>query len=158
MLCVCCKGHPLAETSSSELDRAVHVQRVGKCHPNSHPPHPLQRLTSIGLSLHSCNWFASYLNNRVHQVKNGSILSEPLTTTKGVPQGSFLGPTLIFIYNNDVAENAGNSKIHLYADDTILHSVSPSRHSAASALQLSLTSIEQYLHSLISLKHEMHYF
>lgn len=109
----------------------------------------LQRLTSIGLSSsHSCNWFASYLNNRVQQVKTGKILSPPLTTTKGVPQGFILGPTLFSIYINDVAISAGNSKIHLYADDTILYAEGPSLYSATATLQLSLTSVEQHFHSL----------
>ena len=112
--------------------------------------HPilLQRLSSIGLSPHSCNWFASYLNNRVQQVKSENIKSAPLTISKGVPQGSILGPTLFSIYINDITRNAGNSKIHLYADDTILYSEGPSLHSAAATLQHSLTSVEQHFHSL----------
>ena len=108
----------------------------------------LQRLSSIGLSPHSCNWFASYLNHRVQQVKSENIRSAPLTITKGVPQGSILGPTLFSIYINDITRTAGKSKIHLYADDTILYSVGPSLHSAATTLQQSLTSVEQHFHSL----------
>lgn len=108
----------------------------------------LQRLTSIGPSSHSCNWFASYLNNRVQQVKTGEILSPPITITKGVLQGSILGPTLFSIYINHVAISAGNSKIHLYADDTILYAEGPSLYSATATLQISLTSVEQHFHSL----------
>uniref|UniRef100_A0A3Q4A9I4 SH3 domain-containing protein n=1 Tax=Mola mola TaxID=94237 RepID=A0A3Q4A9I4_MOLML len=39
-------------------------------------------------------------------------------------------------------------RIHLYADDTIIYSSGPSLHSAASTLQLSLTSIEKSFHDL----------
>ena len=97
---------------------------------------------------HSCNWFASYLNHRVQQVKSENIKSAPLTISKGVPQGSILGPTLFSIYINEITRYAGNSKIHLYADDTILYSEGPSLHSAAATLQHSLTSVEQHFHSL----------
>ena len=85
----------------------------------------LRRLSSIGLSPSACAWFASYLISRVQQVKSGNIVSDLLAITKGVPQGSLLGPTLFSIYINDVAKAAGKSRIHLYADDTILYAFGP---------------------------------
>ena len=75
-------------------------------------------------------------------------MSEPLTISKGVPQGSILGPILFSIYINVVAKAAVNSRIHLYADDTIIYSTGPSLHSAVSTLQQSLTSIQQFFHTL----------
>ena len=108
----------------------------------------LQRLSSIGLSPSCCDWFASYLTNRVQQVKSGNTISDPLAISKGVPQGSILGPTLFSIYINEVAKEAGNSRIHLYADDTILYAVGPSIASAAATLQESLNNVEKAFHSL----------
>ena len=108
----------------------------------------LGRLSGIGLSPTCCNWFASYLTNRIQQVKTENILSKPLAINKVVPQGSVLGPTLFSIYINDVAKAAGSSRIHLYADDTILYASGPSLCSAASTLQDSLTSIEHSFHNL----------
>ena len=103
---------------------------------------PLGRLSSIGLSPTCSNWFASYLTNQIQQVKTVNILSEPLAVTKGVPQGSIFGPILLSIYINDVAKAAGSSRIHLYADETILYASGPTLCSAAFTLQDSLTSIE----------------
>ena len=45
---------------------------------------------------------------------SGSLVS------MGVPQVSILRHTLFSVYINDVALAAGDSLIHLYADDTIL--------------------------------------
>lgn len=81
-------------------------------------------------------------------MKTENITSEPLSITKGVPQGSILGPTLFSIYINEVAKAVGSSQIHLYADDTIIYSAGPSLHAAVSTLQQSLTSIQQSFHNL----------
>ena len=59
-------------------------------------------------------------------VKSEGLLSGPLTVSMGVPQGSILGLTLFSVYINDVALAAGDSLIHLYADDTILYTSGPS--------------------------------
>lgn len=108
----------------------------------------LYKLSSIGLSSSSCDWFANYLTNHVQQLKVENIMSDPLIISKGVPQGSILGPTLFSIYINDIARAAGTSRIHLYADDTILYSVGSSPNTAASSLKLSFTSIEQFFDNL----------
>ena len=54
------------------------------------------------------------------------LLSGPLAVSMGVPLGSILGPTLFSVSINDVALAAGESLIHLYADDTILYTSGPS--------------------------------
>jgi hypothetical protein len=59
------------------------------------------RSRSIGVSEGSLAWFANYL--RVQYIKSENVL-----VTKGVPQGSILGPTRFSIYINNIAQAVGN--------------------------------------------------
>jgi hypothetical protein len=78
------------------------------------------RLNSIGFSNDCLAWFTNYFADRFQCVKSQGLLSGPRAVSMGVPQGSILGLTLFSVYINDVALAAGDSLVHLYADDTIL--------------------------------------
>ena len=69
-------------------------------------------------------------------------MSGPLAVSMGVPQGSILGPTLFSVFINDVALAAGDSLIHLYADDTILYTSGPSLDTVLTNLQMSFKAIQ----------------
>uniref|UniRef100_A0A8C7KL24 Reverse transcriptase domain-containing protein n=1 Tax=Oncorhynchus kisutch TaxID=8019 RepID=A0A8C7KL24_ONCKI len=98
------------------------------------------RLNSLGFSNDSLAWFTNYFSDRVQCVKSEGLLSRPLAVSMGVSQGSNLGPTLFSVYINDVALAAGDSLIHLYADDTILYTSGPSLDTVLTNLQTSFNA------------------
>ena len=88
-----------------------------------------------------------YLSQRVQCIKSENLLSLPLPVTKGVPQGSILGPTLFSIYIK-IAQALGSSLIHLHADDTVLYSAGPSPDFVLNSLQESFLSVQQAFSTL----------
>uniref|UniRef100_A0A8K9WZI4 Reverse transcriptase domain-containing protein n=1 Tax=Oncorhynchus mykiss TaxID=8022 RepID=A0A8K9WZI4_ONCMY len=106
------------------------------------------RLSSLGFSDDCLAWFTNYFADRVPCVKSEGMLSGPLAVSMEVPQGSILGPTLFSVYINDVALAAGDSLIHLYADDTILYTSGPSLDTVLSNLQTSFNAIQHSFRGL----------
>jgi len=62
----------------------------------------------------------SYLFNRKQQIKIGDTVSSWASITKGVPQGSILGPLLFNVFINDIFYFINKSTLYNYADDNTL--------------------------------------
>uniref|UniRef100_A0A1B6LVT8 Reverse transcriptase domain-containing protein n=1 Tax=Graphocephala atropunctata TaxID=36148 RepID=A0A1B6LVT8_9HEMI len=89
----------------------------------------IKKMMTMGINGAAASWFKSYLTGRTQMVElkhtdkgvTRSLRSKLLPVTRGVPQGSVLGPILFILYTNDLPEYLDNySKTLMYADDTVL--------------------------------------
>ena len=80
----------------------------------------LQKLHFYGFTGTALNLMESYLTGREQFVGIDNTISDSITVTTGVPQGSILGPLLFIIYINDMAQASDIFDFIIYADDTSL--------------------------------------
>lgn len=80
------------------------------------------------MSPSTCKLLSSYLSNRSQFVSQGADCSRLGYSSKGVPQGSVLGPLLFTLYINDLPSTVKHSKCHLFADDVQLQITVPNKN------------------------------
>ena len=82
-------------------------------------PHCLTicKLHAYGLSRDACTLIASYLYQPKQGVKIGNVKSEWKEMSKGVPQGSILGPLIFNIFMNALFYFVKSGNLFNYADD-----------------------------------------
>ena len=82
--------------------------------------HPilLNKLQHMGFRERINEYINSYLTGRQQHVQVGDFKSENMIITKGVPQGSILGPLLFCLYINDIVDFI-DAEVVLFADDAV---------------------------------------
>ena len=81
----------------------------------------IKKMQKIGIQGNFLGWVKNYLSDRKQCTIANDIVSDVHNITCGVPQGSVLGPLLFILYINDITNSVVNSKVSMYADDTVLY-------------------------------------
>ena len=76
------------------------------------------KLQGAGLANGVAEWINDYLSDRQQFTEINGEKSELQGITRGVPQGSLLGPRLFSIYVEDFPSCTSQGEIELYVDDT----------------------------------------
>lgn len=100
------------------------------------------KLEAYGVCNTLIEWVKSFLSERKQRVVRGDAVSDWVSVTSGVPQGSVLGPVLFVIYVNDLPRKL-KCECKLFADDSkILADVSTNQ--GAKDLQHDLDVVKQW--------------
>ena len=147
LLSAFCKGHSCQtllvkciEDWKSALDKNKHIgvlftdlSKAFDCLPHILL---LAKLRAYDLDISGCNLIDSYLSNRKQRVRIGNARSEWISLSKGVPQGSILGPLLFDVFINDMYLFINKCTLYNYTDDNSLSCAATEVEEVMSSLQM----------------------
>ena len=106
----------------------------------------MEKLASVGCSGTVLRWLADYQTDRTQQVIINDIKGSSKSCSRGVPQGSVLGPLLFSLYVRHVPEAFRHCLKLQYADDIISFFITGRNTSIiVSKLQEDLDSLVSHL-------------
>ena len=91
-------------------------------------------------------WLKSYLLNRRQVIYCNTHTSALSSVACGVLQGSIFGPLLFLLFSNDIVDNVKNSRIIMYADDTVLYAQRKDLNIIENALSGDMSSLAAWFH------------
>ena len=100
--------------------------------------------SGIGICDTVLKWFANYLSDRQQRVREGNQFSSQSACSRGVPQGSVLGPLLFTLYVRDLP-SCVDVKVLIFADDILLFFSFFSIPEIACRLTNAITSLDSWL-------------
>ena len=109
----------------------------------------LLELFSLGIAGIPLLWFCSYLSGRFQHIKVLDQLSDATACSRGVPQGSVLGPMLFVLYTKDICRILPNTVCHQeFADDIVIDISDENPTIVCNALTAAVTSLANWLHEI----------
>ena len=80
----------------------------------------LYKLDHYGVRTNTLNWIRSWITNRTQRVVINGTTSNQVPVKSGVPQGTVLGPLMLLVFINDIAERT-QSRVRLCAEDCLIY-------------------------------------
>ena len=77
----------------------------------------VSKLKDVDINPYILNWLISFISNRRQRVVVDNITTEYIDITRGVPQGTVLGPILFSLMINDIKLISPSSLLVKFADD-----------------------------------------
>lgn len=121
---------------SAAFDTVVHSTLLGECE-------------IIGIEGTALSYLESYLGGRTYCVQIGGEFSDSRPMTRGVPQGSVLGPILFSVYTRGLSGvlEGHRVKFKLFADDIQFYMSLTNIRCAEEKLSAVLLDIKQWMDS-----------
>ena len=105
----------------------------------------VSKLAVYGIGGASIEWLKSYLSERNQKCFLNGSLSNNCVLSRGISQGTILGPLLFLLYINDLPNCLSHSQPLMYADDTHLTLAGNSADSIELNLNKHLSSVSEWL-------------